>query len=65
MNMMGCRRLTTFPPGSIIVISCANTPAKASLHPSVVSMNGVPSYHGADNIGSATRRASSARKVSV
>ena len=64
-NAMGCRRLTSFPPGSVVVISCASTPANASLHPSVVSMNRVPSYHGAESIGSDTRRAFRDRKVSM
>ena len=45
---MGCRCVTSFPPGSVDLIRCERTPAKASLLPSVVRMNGVPSYTGAE-----------------
>ena len=41
-NAIGCTHVTFFPPGKVVVICCANTPAKASMHPSVVRINGVP-----------------------
>ena len=43
VKVIGCRRVTSFAPGSIDFILCARTPVKASLHLSVVKMNGVPS----------------------
>ena len=49
---MGCKHVTCFPPGRVDFILCARTPAKASLHPSVVRTNGVPSYTGAERTGS-------------
>ena len=35
---IGCRQVTFFPPGKVVLIFCDKTPAKASLHASVVRM---------------------------
>ena len=60
---MGCGRVTTFPPGSVVAIFWESTPAKASLHASVVRMKCVPSKRGAVSTGSETRHALSLQKL--
>ena len=65
VKAMGCRCVTSFPPGSVDLILCARTPANASLLPSVVRMNGVPSYTGAESTGSEMSHALRAMKVFV
>src|ERR1700678_1890110 len=62
---MGCRHVTSFPPGSVDLICCDRAPAKASLLPSVVRMNGVPSYTGAERTGSEMSLALRSMKVLV
>ena len=62
---MGCSRVTTFPPGSGVAIFWESTPAKASLHVSVVRMKCVPSKRGAVSTGSETRCAFKLTKVAV
>src|ERR1700730_14181701 len=51
-NAMGCNLLTVHPLGSVVLKHCASTPAKPSLHPSVVTTNGDPSHLGPLSIGS-------------
>ena len=50
-KVMGWRCVTSFPLGSVVLIFCARTPAKASLLPSVLNMKGVPLYAGVDRTG--------------
>lgn len=63
VRVIGCRCVTSFPPGRVDLILCARMPVKASLHPSVVKMNGVPSYTGAGRTGSKMSQALRAMDV--
>ena len=49
---MGCSHVTSLPPGKVDLVLCDRTPANASFLPSVVKMNGVLSYTGAERTGS-------------
>ena len=62
---IGCRWVTSFPPGSVVLILCDNTPAKVSLLLSVVKINGVPSYLGAERTSSEMSHALRAMNVFV
>ena len=62
---IGCRRVTSLPPGSVVLIFCVNTPANASLQASVVRMKWVPSNRGAVKTGSETSRAFRFMNVAV
>ena len=62
---IGCRQVTSFPPGSVSLILCDNMPAKASLLLSVVKMNGILSYLGAERTSSAMSHALRSMNVFV
>ena len=52
VNAMGCNLFTVCPFSSVVLKCCVSTPAKPSLHPSVVTTNGDPSHLGPLSTGS-------------
>ena len=52
VNAMGCNLFTVHPFGSVVLKHRVSTPAKPSLHPSMVTTNGDPSHLGPLSTGS-------------
>ena len=62
-NAIGWSLVTTFPLGRTVSNRCASTAPNASLHPSVVTIKGVPSHLGPLSTGSAVMAAFRARNA--